>query len=73
MAADPWAETKLKVARAYNALVDVGRADPAQLGPVGTFRVVPLPDGLECRVTVARAPTPGEIRLAPVGGEIRAT
>lgn len=61
-AANAWDDAKLQVARAYNALVAVGREDPAQLGPVGTFRVVPLPDGLECRVTIARAPVGGEIR-----------
>lgn len=50
------------MARTYDALVQVGRENPAGLGPVGTFRVVPLPDGLECRVTIARAPVGGEIR-----------
>jgi hypothetical protein len=61
-ATDAWRDARLNVARAYDALVERGREDPVQLGPVGTFRVVPLPDGFECRVTIARAPVAGEIR-----------
>ena len=64
MATDQWLDAKRRVGQAYDALVDAGRDNPAQLGPVGTFRVVPLPDGLECRVTIARAPVGGEIRTS---------
>ena len=59
---DGWKDARLAVARAYDALAQRARDDPAGLGPVGTFRVVTLPEGLECRVTVARAPVGGEIR-----------
>ncbi len=61
-APDAWKDARLNVARAYDALAQRGRDDPDGLGPVGTFRVVPLPDGFECRVTIARAPVGGEIR-----------
>jgi hypothetical protein len=62
MAAD-WKQARLNVARAYDELLQRGRENAALLGPHGAFRVVSLPDGLECRVVIARAPQPGEIRV----------
>lgn len=58
-----WKTAQAKVNAAFDALVQIGRDEPQQLGPYGTCRVITLPGGLECRVTVARSPQPGEIRI----------
>ena len=55
-------EAKRAVGAAYDALL----ASWAEAGagvPEWAMRVIALPDGLECRITIARAPGPGEIRV----------
>lgn len=58
-----WKEAEKAVAGAYRALVARAQEEPASIGPLGAWRVVPLPDGFEARVVIARAPAPGEIRI----------
>lgn len=53
---DDWTEAKRAVGKAYDRLLARGREDPSSLGPYGTMCLVRLPNGLECRVTIANAP-----------------
>ena len=55
-------EAKRGVGRAYDELL-ASRQAAGDAAPEWACRVVKLPGGLECRITIARAPEPGEIRV----------
>jgi hypothetical protein len=56
-AANPWLEAKRKLGSAYDEVLASYR-DQGAAAPDWIMRVVKLPDGLECRVTIARRPLP---------------